>query len=389
VNTAQLYVEPIIVGFLVLLLFALPYAPEIVSILGQMQKLNLPNEVALGAVLIGLAYVVGMLADRLIDSGLEALEKHNRVRFACSKLTLGTLSDEGARRAAWCSKHRKEDLFPEDRRRWWVYTESEKIVDFLNYVRTRIRLLRALTFLLPGLFYAGMTGAARIRWKLDCTPPLWDSAWQPPVGCEEANSRIGIALPEPSDWYFLWAAPAAYALVALVAWGLAAADRIRKVAEAPSAKENSLRETMIPVPDGESFIWSRPIVSCRAGTWRPPRTNHDREMRVYAGERGWPAGSQARRALAGDVLAQPFVWLAAGLLLASIPSWARLFDAWALWVAAVLLAALLSLAAGWAWWRTTGTFMAYLDGAGRFLEEKAASSTGPVGSTESSQRSVK
>lgn len=84
-NTAELYVEPIIIGFLALMLLTLPYAPEVAALAGA-QKLELPEGVALGAVLIGMAYLVGMLADRLIDTGFEALERHNRMRFACSKL---------------------------------------------------------------------------------------------------------------------------------------------------------------------------------------------------------------------------------------------------------------------------------------------------------------
>jgi hypothetical protein len=352
VNTAQLYVEPIIVGSLVLALLSLPYAPEVMALVPT-KPLKLPQGFALGAVLVGIAYLVGMLADRLIDSGLEAVEQHNRVRFACSKLKVDEkkpASDEQARIDAWIGKSLYKDLYPEDRRRWWVYSSADRIVDFLDYVRTRMRLLRALAFLLPGLFYAAAIGAARMKWERDCIVPCGPPSKQ----CAEAGIGGWYFLwtapaPKPDDWHSLWVAPAVYALVALTTVILKDRDPIRRNVDRHK----------------RGTVW------WRAGSWHPPRTDRHSKMLDYASQRGWPADDEAWRQLPGDILAQPFVWLALLLHWISIPSWAWLINNWAVGAVIALLGALLSLAAGWSWWRTTGTFMVYVDGAGRFLQQKA------------------
>src|SRR5689334_1418012 len=80
-NTAELYIEPILIGALTLGLLILPFAPEILD-LARSEMLKPFGDVALGAVLVGVVYFVGILVDRVIDTHLQALERHNRVRFA-------------------------------------------------------------------------------------------------------------------------------------------------------------------------------------------------------------------------------------------------------------------------------------------------------------------
>src|SRR6266568_726120 len=166
-NTAELYIEPILIGVLTLVLLALPFAPEILD-LARSGTLKPFGDIAVGAVLVGAAYFVGILVDRLIDTCLQALERHNRVRFALGGLEIPgeTAADTPAdRKAAWDARP-SGDLFPEDVYRWSVLVQAEKIADNLDYIRTRIRLLRALAFLLPGLVFAGALGVARLGWTL-------------------------------------------------------------------------------------------------------------------------------------------------------------------------------------------------------------------------------
>ena len=94
-DTAEVYVEPILIGALALALLAIPFSPEIIAF-AQSEKLKLPGGIALGAVLVGIAYLIGILADRLIYSCLEALERHNRVRFALSGLGRGVRGNGGS-----------------------------------------------------------------------------------------------------------------------------------------------------------------------------------------------------------------------------------------------------------------------------------------------------
>src|SRR4051812_11844136 len=94
VKTAELYVEPILIGSILLIMLAFLFALEegclisenLCVISGDLKpeplKLELPEGIALGALLVGLAYLLGILIDRLLDSGFEALERHNRIRFA-------------------------------------------------------------------------------------------------------------------------------------------------------------------------------------------------------------------------------------------------------------------------------------------------------------------
>jgi membrane protein YqaA with SNARE-associated domain len=76
-NTVELYVEPILIGALTLALLILPFAPELLVVgFARLEPLKAFSDVALAAVLVGVAYFVGILADRLIDTCMQALERH-------------------------------------------------------------------------------------------------------------------------------------------------------------------------------------------------------------------------------------------------------------------------------------------------------------------------
>lgn len=336
-NTAELYVEPILIGALTLTLLALPFAPELLD-LARSDTLKLFSDVSLGAALVGIAYFVGILVDRLIDSCLKALEQHNRVRFALKDLKVpsGMYGDtpEG-RRAAWEARP-DGDLFPEDQYRWLVFTQAERIADSLDYTRTRIRLLRALAFLLPGLAFAGALGIARFVWAELCAWPGSAASSVQSAQCNQADWVAAL----PATGLLLFLAPSLYALTLGVALALDAVDHRR---------------------------WRRrgkgKTPWYRAGLWGPPDTRKSCRMECYAEARSWPVDDWAIWNLWPDILAQPIVWCLVMLLIASMPVivWLNLP------LPSLLVGPVLTLVAGWAWWRITCTYMVFLKSSGQFL----------------------
>jgi hypothetical protein len=355
-NTVELYVEPILIGALMLALLILPLAPELLMFdFARFERLKALSDVALAAVLVSAAYFVGILGDRLIDTCLQALERHNRVRFALAglKVPAGLEADKlEGRKAAWHARSsgdpypgESRDPFPEDTYRWWVFAQAERIADSLDYIRTRIRLLRALSFLLPGLVFAGALGAARLESALLCISPTGAAHSPRPIWCNQVDWMVASPTTEVS-WLLLFFAPGLYAATIVTAAALDAWDSRR---------------------------WrSRTTAWRRAGLWHPPHTASYRRMETYAEARGWPIDDWSQLNLWSDILAQPVVWCSVSLLLASIPAivWLN-SNSVSGSVVGVLAGPLLTVSAGWAWWRITGTFMGYLKSSGRFLAKKA------------------
>lgn len=345
-NTAELYVEPILVGALVIALLSLPLAPEILEIL-RSELFKSFAGVALGAILVGLIYFVGIVADRLIDSCLEALERHNRVRYALGTLDVPQWLD------IYNAEHREDvfllsgsgDLFPEDELRWRVFTDAARIADSLDYIRTRVRLLRALTFLLPGLVFAGALGALRLMLTFKCAGPSGTASPPGRIRCDQTDWIVSLSVGEAAFPVFV--APIVYVFVILAAavlrvWG--------------------------------ASQWRKNKVPCCGGVWAPPNTRRYWRVTQYAKYRGWPVAELSNRRLWLDIVRQPVVWGSVLLLLGSSPAiWLLSGKSVLAGVAGVATGLLLTAFAGWAWWRITGTYMAYLRGAGRFLRRTAAS----------------
>lgn len=116
----QVYVEQVIIGAMVLVIAAIlvtgvVWFPE--SSLG---------EIVAGGAFVGAAYVAGILYDRCADTLLERLERQNRVRFALKRL---------------------EQKFPFEKDPFEEY--GKKLARNFPYLQSRMRILRALTTLVP------------------------------------------------------------------------------------------------------------------------------------------------------------------------------------------------------------------------------------------------
>jgi hypothetical protein len=294
VKTTEVFVEQVLIGALVLGAAALPWWPDAA-------RLFVPDGVAgLGGGLaaVGLAYLLGILCDRLADTLTEDLERHQRLRFALGWPTLRAVA-RPAREGDWT------DPFPEDALRLAVLRDSEPVVAWLDYHRSRVRLTRALAVFLPAAAFAAVLGAARLA---------------PPAG-------VG------PEWVAL--VPLIYGLVAWRGW------RRRQQSGEPGA--------------------SRPAWPLAPKTYRPQAYD-------YGHDQGFTADDDASRrrrwhSLVRVLLADPAVQGAALLHATAIVVAVATGRGAILGLA--LLGAGLTAMSGWSWWRISATYRHYLGQAGR------------------------
>jgi len=134
-NATEVFVEQVLIGLLVLAIFAVPFAPELCALFpasdGGWKLLE-------GSLVIGAAYLIGIPCDRLADTTMDRLERHHRAR--CAYRILGSALT---------------DPLPEHELSLRLRTESATANRYAEYLRTRIRLSRALAIYAPGLAVAG------------------------------------------------------------------------------------------------------------------------------------------------------------------------------------------------------------------------------------------
>lgn len=139
-KTTEMFVEQILIGgallFIVFLLF-----PDLPSLtIPKNWNISGPLVSALiGASALGAAYFFGILYDRVADTLLEDQEKRSRLRYALKRYKRTKVSFS------------EDDLFPVHILRLEVYDAKSGVSEHANYLRSRIRLLRALTTLIPAL----------------------------------------------------------------------------------------------------------------------------------------------------------------------------------------------------------------------------------------------
>jgi hypothetical protein len=139
VSTTSIFVEQVFSGLLVLLVAVL--------VAGQDPRPWLANTSLAGsAFVLGAAYLIGIVYDRVSDTLLEHLDCHHRIRFCVKKGKLAPARDP----------------FP-DRRA--VY-ENSAASEYADYLRSRIRLTRSLTTILPALSTAFLLCRLGVSWSL-------------------------------------------------------------------------------------------------------------------------------------------------------------------------------------------------------------------------------
>lgn len=171
-KTTELFVELVLIGSMVLAIAVLPLYPEIAA-----GRVGIPlgggasavEIVVGGAVLLGLVYLIGVVFDRLADTILETWEKHLRLRFAAKSAT--------------SSKGENGDPFPEDVFKMRILLKGDSALEWMDYLRTRVRLARSLLVFLPGLTLALQIALISDR----CGPPAG-------IGALVVSPWIGVLL---------------------------------------------------------------------------------------------------------------------------------------------------------------------------------------------------
>ena len=136
-KTTELFVEQTLTGFLVLTAAAAPFLSwETLQDLPEEAKGGIDISSAAGA--IGAAYLLGVIFDRFADTLLERVNRWNRLLFAIE------LKEENKALST-------DDPFPEDRLQIEVIHQGDEAWEWMDYIRSRIRVARAMTAFVPAL----------------------------------------------------------------------------------------------------------------------------------------------------------------------------------------------------------------------------------------------
>jgi len=137
VKTTELWVEQTLTGFLVLGAAAAPFLPwDDLGKLPDDAKGGVDISSAAGA--IGDAYLLGVIFDRFADTLLERFNRWNRLLFAIElKKDNKGLSED--------------DPFPEDQLQIEVIHQGDEAWEWMDYLRARIRIARAMAVFVPAL----------------------------------------------------------------------------------------------------------------------------------------------------------------------------------------------------------------------------------------------
>lgn len=316
-KTTEVLFEHVLAGTLLLLTVGLPFLPVIPKDIffkgtdGPLANLTTLESILSSAALLAVAYVVGVIFDRYADSVLEPLERHNRLRFA--------LGRKQAARQWFAHTSHWQDPFPEGNLRTRILAHGGALADWMNHLRTRMRIARTLAIYLPGL---GLSMAVALGGVLD----------RGLASSFVAGLVLGVILLA----YAVYLPGLLALLKSLDGWNntyLAGKEKAKI----------SIREPFDRL----------------VGTWRPPKTHQAERLRRYADVRGYTGDANAPPpAIAYDIVLSPAVLAGASLTVAAFLITHALGQPY-LWIVP-LAASALAVFSGWAWWRMTGTFMTYV-----------------------------
>jgi hypothetical protein len=183
VKTTELFVEQTLTGFLILAAGAAPFLSweKLQKLPGEAKGSGIDLSSAAGA--IGAAYLLGVIFDRFADTLLERFNRWNRLRFAIElKQDNEALSPD--------------DPFPEDRIQIEVIHKGDEAWEWMDYIRSRIRVARAMTAYVPALTlsmelalgYGDRPGTARA--VLACVSAAYIAAFLASRMLERSSRRL-------------------------------------------------------------------------------------------------------------------------------------------------------------------------------------------------------
>ena len=157
-GTTELQAEQVIVGGVVLAAVLLPWTPEIVTTLNANAGVS---QLVAGAGAILVAYVLGVVFDRLADTLTEWLERCQRLLF------VEALEQRKASEA-------ERDPFPEGALRMRVLSTGGDLSAWVDYHRSRTRIARALAVYMPFVTWSLAIGLMRFHlWQKPSLKLVW------------------------------------------------------------------------------------------------------------------------------------------------------------------------------------------------------------------------
>ncbi len=334
-KTTEIFVEQVLIGSIVLAIVALPWFREIAA--GPFSSNNTPwatvTGIGAGAVLLGLVYLVGVVFDRLADSIMVGWERHMRLRFA-NKYERGPGSD---------------DPFDEGKFRSAILIKGGGAVDWIDYLRTRVRLARSVAVLLPGL-----TCAAQIAIVRTVVAPDKLSRHGLPANSWNVDLDRLTDLTSP---YFGFLFLAVYPVVMVLGAGL-----LWLRLSTQGGKKGATQKPPNPIEFSEYV----------ALVWMPPKTDETKRRNNYLRVRGLKGGRDkiVRRATFNFVdtfISVPSVGYFSLLAFSIYFCRGVKVD----FVIETGIAGFsLALLATWAWWRMMRTYMTYLKSIGTPLRRE-------------------
>jgi hypothetical protein len=137
VKTTELYLEQVFIGFLILAIASVPWIPFLWD---HLKDINTAIGLAGGSAALGLAFWLGIPFDRLADTLLDRLDRRNRLDFALR------LPDKRKP-----EETKDEDPYPENQYLIACRKQTATVIRTWDYLRSRIRLSRALAAYGPAL----------------------------------------------------------------------------------------------------------------------------------------------------------------------------------------------------------------------------------------------
>lgn len=147
-KSTEIVVEQLIIGLLflaIIYLFVFGHSPPL-----DTSADTAFNKFVFTAVIVLVAYAAGIVVDRWADTLLQNLEKQQRLAVALQRIKhreLRAMDDDP-------EEDDRRDLLPEDVVRIRILVQGNDVVDYHDYLRTRLRITRAITCLAPALFVA-------------------------------------------------------------------------------------------------------------------------------------------------------------------------------------------------------------------------------------------
>jgi hypothetical protein len=328
-KTTELYIEQVLIGFAIVAIAVLLWLPRFWVLI---QTSETHGAIAGASILLGIAFWLGIPFDRFADTLVERLDRHSRLRFALK-------SAEGKQAPTTTELTAVPDLFPEAQLRIACLRDKKPIVDWHYYLRSRIRLSRALAVYGPALTLAATVG----------------------VQCLPAANPVCLLAANPVCWLIL-------IVVAYLAWlllvqfgekvGEGLGHRLGQWLDHHGGKNSDNAKATLNKRLEKTF--GREL----------PRTDK-KNFWKYAKDYGW-IGPENRIVdpKVGDWLvwiSEPPTWIVPAALLILALVWS-FFRAEPSMIATAGGGTMVTIVSAWSWWRTTGTYLSFLHDRNRFVE---------------------